>query len=136
LAYGLPIIHHLLSQLQGEVTTLTDGKRRRVLRALILTPTRELALQVESHLKDCVASIQPGSVVISIAAVVGGIAPPKQRRILDRGVDILVATPGRLWDIMVEVRYTYYELCYQKKRNEKKRTNKYFSCLRNLFRAS
>ena len=40
---------------------------------------------------------------VSVAAVVGGMSAQKQRRILDRGVDILVATPGRLWDIMEAV---------------------------------
>lgn len=38
--------------------------------------------------------------LVSIAAIVGGMSAQKQRRVLDRGVDILVATPGRLWDIM------------------------------------
>ncbi|KAF8889623.1 P-loop containing nucleoside triphosphate hydrolase protein [Infundibulicybe gibba] len=37
---------------------------------------------------------------VSVAAIVGGMSAQKQRRILDRGVDVLVATPGRLWDIM------------------------------------
>jgi len=40
---------------------------------------------------------------VSVAAIVGGMSAQKQRRILDRGVDVLVATPGRLWDIMEEV---------------------------------
>jgi ATP-dependent RNA helicase DDX24/MAK5 len=41
--------------------------------------------------------------LVSIAAIVGGMSTQKQHRILDRGVDILVATPGRLWDILEEV---------------------------------
>lgn len=41
---------------------------------------------------------------VSVAAIVGGMSAQKQRRIIDRGVDVLVATPGRLWDIMQEVR--------------------------------
>lgn len=41
---------------------------------------------------------------VSIAAIVGGMSSQKQRRLLDRGLDILVATPGRLWDIMQDVR--------------------------------
>ena len=40
---------------------------------------------------------------VNIAAIVGGMSAQKQRRILDRGVDVLVATPGRLWDILQEV---------------------------------
>ena len=41
---------------------------------------------------------------VSVAAIVGGMSSQKQRRLLDRGVDILVATPGRLWDILQDVR--------------------------------
>lgn len=41
--------------------------------------------------------------LVSVAAIVGGVSPHKQKRILSRGVDVLVATPGRLWDIMQEV---------------------------------
>lgn len=44
--------------------------------------------------------------LVSIAAIVGGMSAQKQRRILDRGLDILVATPGRLWDIIQEVSST------------------------------
>lgn len=112
LAFGLPIIHYLLSQPRPSPTT------RRPLRALILAPTRELALQVSSHLNACLTNAVPTTTVdpdekpgqpkppphVSCAAVVGGMSSQKQRRILDRGVDILVATPGRLWDIMETVR--------------------------------
>jgi ATP-dependent RNA helicase DDX24/MAK5 len=103
---------------------------------LILAPTRELALQISSHLNSCLCSVdvkveEADSVVslktllkkedrngngqtqpipkssksfpvVSIAAVVGGLSAQKQRRILGRGVDVLVATPGRLWDILQE----------------------------------
>lgn len=41
---------------------------------------------------------------VSVAAIVGGMSAQKQRRVLDRGVDVLVATPGRLWDLLGEVR--------------------------------
>ena len=40
---------------------------------------------------------------VSVTAIVGGMSAQKQKRILDRGVDVLVATPGRLWDIMQDV---------------------------------
>ena len=40
---------------------------------------------------------------VSVAAIVGGMSLQKQRRILERGIDVLVATPGRLWDIMEDV---------------------------------
>ena len=40
---------------------------------------------------------------VSVASIVGGMSSQKQRRILDRGVDVLIATPGRLWDLMEDV---------------------------------
>ncbi|KAJ7269819.1 ATP-dependent RNA helicase [Mycena rebaudengoi] len=116
LAYGLPILHHLLS------CARPNSKTKRQLRALILAPTRELALQVSSHLNACLNTVEPVEELkskkkstekqeptpeirskpplVSVAAIVGGMSAQKQRRILDRGVDVLVATPGRLWDIM------------------------------------
>ncbi|KAG2143014.1 ATP-dependent RNA helicase [Suillus clintonianus] len=117
LAYGLPILHSILSH-----PRLPRTKRK--LQALILAPTRELALQVSDHLnvfarvigmkdeqevdlrnteaeeKQHEQKISPP--LVSIAAIVGGMSAQKQRRILDRGVDVLVATPGRLWDILGE----------------------------------
>ncbi|GIL99897.1 hypothetical protein Vretimale_4959, partial [Volvox reticuliferus] len=65
------------------------------LRALILTPTRELALQVCTHLQ---AIGRPCGV--RVAAIVGGISDPKQARLLAARPAVLVATPGRLWDLM------------------------------------
>lgn len=115
LAYGLPILHQLLSQAKP------GSKSRRRLKALILAPTRELALQVSAHLNACLNSLEVKTEdsetveikptlkipkpppLVSVAAVVGGLSAQKQRRILSRGVDVLVATPGRLWDIMQEV---------------------------------
>ncbi|CAK5274662.1 unnamed protein product [Mycena citricolor] len=119
LAYGLPILHRLLS----EAKPSSKSKTRR-LGALILAPTRELALQVSAHLNACLNAVSEtgpkghkstGTKVakksqepveprtpplVSVAAIVGGMSAQKQRRVLDRGVDVLVATPGRLWDIM------------------------------------
>lgn len=51
-----------------------------------------------------VATTKKGPPLVSVAAIVGGLSAQKQRRILDRGVDVLVATPGRLWDLLQEVR--------------------------------
>ncbi|KAI5122092.1 hypothetical protein M0805_002214 [Coniferiporia weirii] len=102
LAYGLPILHDLL--VRG------PPKGKRTLQALILAPTRELALQVSAHLNACITlgsgdgepSKAKGPPRVSIAAVVGGMAAQKQRRVLERGLDVLVATPGRLWDLIEE----------------------------------
>lgn len=65
--------------------------------ALILTPTRELAVQVKDHL---VAAAKYTD--IHVAAVFGGMAAVKQERILSKCPEIVVATPGRLWELLNE----------------------------------
>ncbi|WP_234800749.1 DEAD/DEAH box helicase [Luteitalea pratensis] len=80
-AFLLPIVHKLLDKSRG--TT----------RALILTPTRELAAQILEDL-DNIAVHTP----ISGAAVFGGVGMGPQEHAFRRGVDVIVATPGRLLD--------------------------------------
>eukprot|EP00096_Caligus_rogercresseyi_P015054 TRINITY_DN7508_c0_g1_i1.p1 TRINITY_DN7508_c0_g1~~TRINITY_DN7508_c0_g1_i1.p1 ORF type:complete len:822 (+),score=214.37 TRINITY_DN7508_c0_g1_i1:25-2466(+) len=63
--------------------------------AVILTPTRELAVQIKDHINQ-VAKYTG----IKTAVIVGGMAPQKQIRILSQCPEIVVATPGRLWDLM------------------------------------
>lgn len=70
-----------------------DGQKPGAPRALIIAPTRELALQIE---KDAKALARFTS--LSVASVVGGMDYQKQRESLGKSVDILVATPGRLLD--------------------------------------
>ncbi|KAL5499261.1 MAK5 [Sanghuangporus vaninii] len=98
LAYGLPILQYLLEKKRSS--------NARTLQALIIAPTRELSLQVASHLNDCVADPEKESgkrhQAVRIGTVVGGMAVQKQLRVLERGVDILVATPGRLWELIEE----------------------------------
>ena len=129
LAYGLPILHQLL--VDASASSIKTNSRR-PLRALVLAPTRELALQVSAHLNAClnyydIAANVDGDTakvkrkaadkrdgkglsmprpppLVSIATIVGGMSAQKQERILGRGVDVLVATPGRLWDILEGVR--------------------------------
>lgn len=79
-AFSLP----LLQQLQP---------RRRHPQALILAPTRELAEQITQAIK-ALAKFMP----VKVAAIYGGVAIGPQERVLSRGVDIVVATPGRLLD--------------------------------------
>ena len=88
LAFGVPIVAQLIEQQQR-------GQLEQRLHALVITPTRELALQVQAHIK----TIAQGS-GIKIAAIVGGLAPQKQTRVLASKPEIVVATPGRLWDLM------------------------------------
>lgn len=80
-AFLLPILHRLA------------GKPRGTTRALILTPTRELAGQIDEHLGG-LAQHTP----LSGAAVFGGVGMGPQEHAFRRGVDVLVATPGRLLD--------------------------------------
>uniref|UniRef100_A0A182LW13 ATP-dependent RNA helicase n=1 Tax=Anopheles culicifacies TaxID=139723 RepID=A0A182LW13_9DIPT len=62
---------------------------------LILTPTRELAVQINDHLK-AVAKYTG----INIATVFGGLAAVKQERLLRKCPEIVIATPGRLWELI------------------------------------
>ncbi|KAL8573978.1 hypothetical protein ACOMHN_029425 [Nucella lapillus] len=65
--------------------------------ALILAPTRELALQVCKHIRAAARHTD-----IQVVSVVGGMAPQKQFRLLKRHPQIVVATPGRLWELIEE----------------------------------
>jgi ATP-dependent RNA helicase RhlE len=84
-AFGLPMIEHLL---KGHTK---PGARRP--RALVLVPTRELAVQVHQSLEAYGASTP-----LRAAAIFGGVSMSGQMQALTRGVDIVVATPGRLLD--------------------------------------
>merc|ERR1719210_392432 len=74
-----------------------DIRRGDKLRGVILTPTRELALQITKHLSGLAASAGLG-----LAVVVGGLSVEKQIRLLSRRPSVIVATPGRLWDLVQE----------------------------------
>jgi ATP-dependent RNA helicase RhlE len=89
-AFLLPILNKLM------------GKKRGVTRALILTPTRELAAQIDEHLRDLAVHTP-----ISGAAIFGGVGMGPQEHAFRSGVDVLVATPGRLLD---HFQYNYAKL--------------------------
>jgi ATP-dependent RNA helicase RhlE len=82
----------VLPMLQRLAATPPRGDRRRI-RALILAPTRELALQVEQSVRDYGANSQVRSTTIY-----GGVGYPGQIAALRRGPEVVVATPGRLLD--------------------------------------
>ncbi|MGE3167230.1 MAG: DEAD/DEAH box helicase [Planctomycetota bacterium] len=84
-AFGLPLLQRL-----GR-----SGSRERPIRALILTPTRELALQVNESLVQYGCYLQLRSTV-----VLGGVSAVPQIKALAQKPDILVATPGRLLDLV------------------------------------
>jgi ATP-dependent RNA helicase RhlE len=80
-AFLLPIMQRLLP------------KRRGVTRALVLTPTRELAAQIDQHLAELGVHTP-----LTGAAVFGGVGMGPQEHAFRSGVDVIVATPGRLLD--------------------------------------
>ena len=83
--FALPMLQHL--------DELVSNKPR--LRALILTPTRELAAQISASIESYGQDLKLWHTVIF-----GGVSDKPQIKELDRGVDLLVATPGRLLDLM------------------------------------
>ena len=86
-AFALPILQRLERYQR-------DGGKRPI-RALILTPTRELALQIEESFGAYGRHMN-----LRHAVIFGGVSQAPQVEALRRGVDILAATPGRLWDLM------------------------------------
>ena len=91
--FTLPILHRLSTDANGAAITNTTSQRP--IRALILTPTRELAAQVEESVRTYGKYTKLNSTV-----VFGGVGINPQIKQLKQGVDILVATPGRLLDHM------------------------------------
>lgn len=83
--FVLPILENL-----GQV----GARRAKRIRALVLVPTRELALQVNGNITEYARHLD-----IRSAAMVGGVDAEPQKQALIDGVDILVATPGRLLDL-------------------------------------
>src|SRR3981189_61187 len=76
------------------LTRLEQGRARaRMPRSLILEPTRELAAQVEESFNKYGKNSR-----LSVALLIGGVSFDDQLKKLDRGVDVLIATPGRLLD--------------------------------------
>ncbi|MBA3603948.1 MAG: DEAD/DEAH box helicase [Parachlamydiaceae bacterium] len=83
--FGLPMLHNLAKM----------NKPRGKVRALILTPTRELASQVEENIRSFGKYLQFRSMV-----VFGGVSINPQISRLQKGIDIVIATPGRLLDLI------------------------------------
>ncbi len=89
-AFALPIIQLLFQQ--EEAGTATNE-----IKVLVLTPTRELAIQIEESFKDYGAYSG-----LKHLAVYGGVSQYHQVKNLQKGVDILIATPGRLLDLVMQ----------------------------------
>jgi ATP-dependent RNA helicase RhlE len=86
-AFALPILEHLAKK--------TERPARGTVRALILAPTRELASQISDSFRTYGKNLR-----VSRAVVFGGVGIGKQIEILRGGIDVLVATPGRLVDLI------------------------------------
>ncbi|HTF35828.1 MAG TPA: DEAD/DEAH box helicase [Myxococcota bacterium] len=87
-AFVLPLVQRLAALVE-------PPRRTRAIRGLILSPTRELATQIAQVVSDFGAGLG-----IENAVIFGGVSDVPQRRALRRGVDVVVATPGRLEDLM------------------------------------
>ncbi|NHN29607.1 DEAD/DEAH box helicase [Paenibacillus agricola] len=98
-AFAVPII-----QLLSESPSKPTAHRR--IRSLILTPTRELALQIADNIHAYSQFTD-----IRCSAIVGGVSQKAQERSLQQGADIVIATPGRLLDLMNQ---KYVDLQYIK----------------------
>ena len=86
-AFALPILHHLINEKKHA------GKKK--IKTLVVTPTRELAIQIGENFTNYTKYND-----ISNTVIFGGVKQLNQTNILKRGVDVLVATPGRLLDLM------------------------------------
>jgi ATP-dependent RNA helicase RhlE len=87
-AFALPILHHLINERNNN-----DGKKR--IRTLVVTPTRELAIQIAENFTSYSKYNK-----ITNTVIFGGVKQGTQTTKLSNGVDVLVATPGRLLDLM------------------------------------
>ena len=98
LAFGIPILEQFL-ELRTSSSRRRGSDAEKSPLALILSPTRELAHQLDKHLT---ALCRQGSFEgPSIATLTGGLSVQKQQRLL-KHADIVVGTPGRLWEVISE----------------------------------
>ena len=86
-AFVLPILHHLAKRI--------GGTERRQIRTLVVAPTRELVVQIEENVRAYAKHLP-----LRMATIFGGVSERPQIEALRNGVDLIVATPGRLIDLM------------------------------------
>ena len=99
-AFTIPILQHLFN-------SKNDSKGQRKIKSLIITPTRELAIQINESIRTYGKYTGIKSVVIF-----GGVKQGGQTDALKRGTDILVATPGRLLDLISQGYITLKDIKY------------------------
>lgn len=97
-AFVLPILQHLIK-------IERPNKSVRPTKVLILTPTRELAIQIRDNIRKYSTHTN-----IKCGVILGGVNQRSQNEILKKGVDIIVATPGRLLDLINQKRVKLNEL--------------------------
>ena len=97
-AFGIPILHHLYERI-----SLSQNKRK--VKALVVTPTRELAIQIGESF-----TAYGKHTGLKNTVIFGGVKQGKQVNALRAGVDIIIATPGRLLDLMNQGFITFRDL--------------------------
>lgn len=91
--FGVPLLHRITTPDSG--TTPLDGTPR----ALIIVPTRELCVQVSSDLSNAAKHLKSKNGPVEILSIYGGRPYESQISALQKGVDVVVGTPGRLLDL-------------------------------------
>ncbi len=99
-AFAIPILQNMYLEKQR-------NKQPRVIKALVLAPTRELALQIHDSFKEYGKNVN-----LKTTVIYGGVNQSKQIKILNQGIDILVATPGRLLDLIQQKKLTLAKVEY------------------------
>jgi ATP-dependent RNA helicase RhlE len=99
-AFAIPILQNLYLENQQE-------QSRRKIKVLVLAPTRELALQIYENFREYGKNLN-----LRTSVIYGGVPQAKQVKILNAGVDILVATPGRLLDLIQQRKLTLANVSY------------------------
>jgi len=99
-SFAIPILQNLHLENQE-----TEGKRK--VKALVLAPTRELAIQIYDNFLEYGKHLD-----LKTTCIFGGVNQSSQVKVLNQGVDILVATPGRLLDLIKQEKLTLKHVSY------------------------
>ncbi|MCP4523514.1 MAG: DEAD/DEAH box helicase [Candidatus Gracilibacteria bacterium] len=105
LAFALPILQNLYNKRLEK--GLVEGKIKRKIQALVIAPTRELAIQIGDTFKPYCTNVN-----LKHTVIYGGVNQFHQVKAIEKGVDILIATPGRLEDLISQgiIKLSYVEI--------------------------